>query len=120
MRAAIGELLAVMRRGDLAGFQRLCNRLGIGDRRMSPDELKAAVGELALVAAYRAQRVFARLALVAGACVEWGGSPFGLAGVAPACTLVTMRLRARFSELWPVAGAGVRAVARTTRPRWAN
>ncbi len=120
MRAAIGELLAVMRRGDLAGFQRLCNRLGIGDRRMSPDELKAAVGELALVAAYRAQRVFARLALVAGACVEWGGSPFGLAGVAPACTLVTMRCARDFPSCgrWP--GAGVRAVARTTRPRWAN
>lgn len=67
MRAAIDELLPVMRRGDLAGFQRLYDRLATDGRRMSPDELTAAIGELAPVLAYRPHGVFARLALVAGA-----------------------------------------------------
>ena len=106
LRAAIDELLPVMRRGDLAGFQRIFNRLATEGRGLPPDELTAAVGELAPALAYRPEGVFARLALVAGAYVEWGGSPLPLAEDAPACALVTMRLRARFSELWPVAGGG--------------
>jgi hypothetical protein len=104
LRAVINDLLPVMRRGDLAGFQRIFNRLD--GRGLSPDELTAAVGELAQVLAYRPEGVFARLALTAGAFVEWGGSALPLAASAPACTLVTMRLRARFSELWPAAAGG--------------
>jgi len=73
---------------------------------MQPDEVTAAVGELAQVLACHPEGVFARLALAAGAFVEWGGSPLALAASAPACTLATMRSRARFSELWPVAGGG--------------
>jgi hypothetical protein len=106
LRAAIDELLPVMRRDDVAGFQRIFDRLFAESRGLPPDELTAAVGELAQLLAYRPEGVFARLALVAGAYVEWGGSPLALAETAPACTLVTLRLRARFSELWPVAGGG--------------
>jgi hypothetical protein len=106
MRAAIDELLPVMRRGDLVGFQRLYDRLATDGRGMSPTELTAAVGELAGVLAYRPEGVFSRLALVAGAYVEWGGSPLALAAHAPACTLLTLRLRSRFSELWPAAAGG--------------
>jgi hypothetical protein len=95
-----------MRRGDLAGFQRIFNRLATDGRGLRPDELTDAVGELAQVLAYRPQGVFARLALTAGAFVEWGGSPVPLAKNAPACTLLTLQLRAAFSELWPVVGAG--------------
>src|SRR5215472_6620241 len=95
-----------MRRGDLAGYQRLYDRLATDGRGMSPAELTAAIGELAGVLAYRPEGVFARLALVAGAYVEWGGSPLSLATSAPECALVTMRLRARFSELWPRVGSG--------------
>lgn len=104
LRAAIDDLLPVMRRGDLVGFQRIFNRLD--GRGLSPDELTAAVGELAQVLAYRPEGVFARLALTAGAFVELGGSALPLAASAPACALVTMRLRARFSVLWPVAAGG--------------
>ena len=106
LRAVIHELLPVMRRGDLAGFQRIFNRLCTEGRALPPGELTAAIGELAPVLAYRPEGVFARLALVAGAYVEWGGSPLPLAENAPACALVTMRMRARFSELWPLAGTG--------------
>src|ERR1700734_3204177 len=108
MSSAIGELLSVMGRGDLASFQRIFNRLATDGRQMSAEELTAAIGELAPILAHRPQGVFARLALAAGAYVEWGGSPLALASGAPACTLAAMRLRLRFSELWPVAAGGPR------------
>jgi hypothetical protein len=106
VRATIDELVPVIRRGDLAGFQRIYNRLGTHGRGLSPDELTAAIGELAQVLAYRPEGVFARLALVAGAYVEWGGSALALAANAPACALHTMWLRTKFSELWPAVGGG--------------
>lgn len=95
-----------MRRGDLVGFQRIFERLATAGPDLRPDELTDAVGELAQILAYRPQGVFARLALTAGAFVEWGGSPVPLAENAPACALLTLQLRAAFSELWPVVGVG--------------
>jgi hypothetical protein len=104
--AAIDDLLPVMRRGDLAGFQRIFNRLHRKGRGLSPDKLTAAIGELAPVLARRPEGVFARLALTAGAFVEWGGSALPLAARVPACALAAMRLRTRFSELWPTVAGG--------------
>jgi hypothetical protein len=98
--------MPTMRRGDLAEFQRIFDRLGTDGPGLRPDELTDAVAELAQVLAHRPQGVFARLALIAGAFVEWGGSPVPLAEYAPACALLTMQLRVTFSELWPVVGAG--------------
>ena len=106
LSAAIDDLLPVMRRGDLAGFQQIFSRLHHDGRGLPPDELTAAVGELAPVLARRPEGVFARLALTAGAFVEWGGSALPLAASVPACALLTMLLRARFSELWPAASGG--------------
>jgi hypothetical protein len=106
VHALIGELTPVMRRGDLAGFGRVLQQLGTQGQRLGPDELTEAVGELAQVLAYRPQGVFARLAVLAGAFVEWGASPLALADNAPACAALTMFLRVKFSELWPVVGAG--------------
>lgn len=106
LHARINHLLPVMQNDDLVGFQRIFNHLYRKGRRLSPDELTAAVGELALVLARRPGGVFARLALVAGAFVEWGGSSLPLAAGAPACALAAMRLRARFSELWPTVAGG--------------
>jgi hypothetical protein len=102
----IDELMPVMSRGDLAGFRGLFERLASEGRRLSADELTAAVGELAPVLAHKPEGVFAQLTLIAGAYVEWGGSAVALAANAPTCTLMTMRLRMRFSELWPVVGGG--------------
>ncbi len=104
--AAIDGLLPVMRRGDLAGFQQIFSRLHRDGEGLPPDELSAAISELAPVLARRPEGAFARLALTAGAFVEWGGSALPLAANAPACTLQTMLLRARFSELWPAASGG--------------
>jgi hypothetical protein len=106
LSAAIDGLLPVMQRGDLAGFQQIFSRLHRDGEGLPPDELSAAVGELAPVLARRPEGVFAGLALTAGAFVEWGGSALPLAANAPACTLRTMLLRASFSELWPAASGG--------------
>ena len=106
MSTIIDELLPVMRRGDFPSFQRLLKQLHQEGRRLPPDQLTAAIGQLAPVLAVRPGGVFARLALVAGAFTEWGGSPLALAETAPACALEVLRLRARFSELWPEVGGG--------------
>ncbi len=90
----------------MTAFQRTFDQLGRAGRELSPSDLTAAVGELAQILKYRPAGVFARLALVAGAYVEWGASPLALAENAPGCALVTMRLRQGFSELWPVVGGG--------------
>jgi hypothetical protein len=102
----IADLTPTMDRGDLPGFRQILERLYTDGRHLPPDELSAAIGELARVLAYRPQGVFARLALIAGAYVEWGGSPLPLAENAPACTLMTLDLRGGFSQLWPAVGAG--------------
>lgn len=104
--AVIDQLVPVMRRGDLPGFQRLFEQLFTGGRQLPPDELTAAIGELAPVLAYQPEGVFARLALTAGAYVEWGGSALALAATAPACAVRAMQLRARFSQMWPEVGGG--------------
>jgi hypothetical protein len=102
----IDELGPVMRRGDLEGFQRLIIRLHREGRRLAPDQLTAAIGQLAPLFAEQPGGVLARLALTAGAFTEWGGSPLALAASVPACTLRTLRWRVRFSELWPEVAGG--------------
>jgi hypothetical protein len=102
----IEELPPVMRRGDFRGFQRLFNQLHHEGPRLSPDQLTEAIGQLEPILATHPGGVFARLALVAGAFTEWGGSPLALAATAPVRALEALRLRARFSELWPAVGGG--------------
>ncbi|HLK75710.1 MAG TPA: hypothetical protein VKU77_18920 [Streptosporangiaceae bacterium] len=104
--AVIDELGPAMWRGDFAGFHRLLVRLGGEGPQLAPDQLTAAIGQLAPLLANQPGGVFARLALVAGAFTEWGGSPLALAPYVPASALRALQLRARFSELWPVAGGG--------------
>jgi hypothetical protein len=95
-----------MYRGDLDRCQRIFQELVTDGPNLRPDELTAAVDEVAPVLAQRPQGAFARLALIAGAFVEWGGSSVPLAKGAPTCTLLTLQERAAFSEVWPVVGAG--------------
>lgn len=106
LNATFDELRSVIHGGDLVAFQRIFTELATDGRRWSPDELTAAVGELAQILAYRPEGVFARLALAAGAFVEWGASPVALAANAPACALATMHLRLAFSQLWPAVADG--------------
>lgn len=75
----IEELTPVIRRGDFRGCQRLFNQLYHEGRRLSPDELTEAIGHLEPILARQPGGVFARLALVADAYTEWGGSPLAMA-----------------------------------------
>jgi len=52
------------------------------------------------------QRWFARLTLMAGAFVEWGGSPVALAEYAPSSAMRVMACRMAFSRRWPEVSGG--------------
>jgi hypothetical protein len=104
--AIIDEMLPTMQRGDLNGFHRLHRQLVTEARGRSESDLTEAIERLAPILARRPEGVFARLALAAGAFVEWGGSPLALAENAPACTVMTMMLRVAFLEEWPRVGGG--------------
>jgi len=112
----IGELLPTMRRGDFLGYQELFNRLYYEGRALSPGQLTEAIAELAPVLAVHPGGVFARLALVAGAYAEWGGSAQALAATTPAVALEALRWRARFSELWPNVSDGRAEPSRDQAP----
>ena len=112
----IGELLPTMRRGDFLGYQELFNRLYYEGRELSPGQLTEAIAELAPVLAVHPGGVFARLALVAGAYAEWGGSAQALAATTPAVALEALRWRARFSELWPNVSGGRAEPSRDQAP----
>ncbi len=104
--AIIDELLPTMQRGDLPGFHRLLGQLTTEARGRPAADLTMAIERLAPILARRPEGAFARLALAAGAFVEWGGSPLALAENAPACTLMTMALRIAFSQEWPRVSGG--------------
>jgi hypothetical protein len=84
---------------ELTAYNRILYELD--GRGLPADELTRCVEAFAEVLARRPQGLCARAAVVAGAFVEWGGSPVPLAAVAPRWALQTMRDRVRFSELWP-------------------
>jgi hypothetical protein len=104
--AIIDEMLPAMQRGDLDGFHRLNRKLVNEARGRSASDLTEAIERIAPILARRPEGIFARLALTAGAFVEWGASPLALAENAPACTVMTMMLRMAFSEVWPRVGGG--------------
>lgn len=67
-------------------------------REMSAAELTGLVERLAPVLP-SLWGPFAQLAVFAGACVEWGGSPVPLAEVLPGCTVRALRDTARYPHL---------------------
>jgi len=102
----IDDLLHTMWQGDLDRFRRLFDELYTKARGRSAAELTEAIEHLAPILARRPQGVFAELALIAGACVEWGGSPVALAKAAPTSAVMTMILRVGFSDVWPQVSGG--------------
>lgn len=108
VRAALDRLPAVLERQDLEEFQRIFTTLVPAEARgWTPDELTGLVDRLVPILARRPEGIFARLALTAGAYVEFGGSPVALARNVPACTGMTLMVRRGFSDVWPaVAGDG--------------
>ncbi|MFF4344484.1 hypothetical protein ACFY00_31740 [Kitasatospora sp. NPDC001540] len=95
----IAELLAQMRAGSEEGFRAALASLAEVARAGGPASLTAAVEGLApLLPTLHGS--FARAAVLAGACVERGGSPIALAGVLPERTAVALRMFAMVPSLW--------------------
>ncbi|MFC8721071.1 hypothetical protein [Kitasatospora sp. NPDC057198] len=95
----VDELVAQMRAESEAGFRRALGALGEVARAGGPAALTAAVEALAPLLP-TLHGVFARTAVLAGACVERGGSPAALAGVLPARTAAALRMFAMVPGLW--------------------
>ncbi|MER6536108.1 hypothetical protein ABT215_20330 [Streptomyces sp900105755] len=78
----VDGLVSQMRSGSDSGYRRALSRLVDTARAGGPASLTAAVEALAPWLPGLAGD-FAKTAVLAGACVEWGGSPMPLADVLP-------------------------------------
>jgi hypothetical protein len=94
-----------MRSGSARGYQRALSRLGDTARAGGPASLTAAVEALAPWLPGLAGD-FAKTAVLAGACVEWGGSPMALADVLPQRAAEAMMLNGLVPGCWAEAAPG--------------
>lgn len=105
LRPLIDELVTVMRRGDDAGFRRGFERIWSATQRLGPDELTAVIGDL-VPWLPGLGGVYAKLAVLAGGCVERGGSALPLREVLPARAAEAMECYALVPDLWARAARG--------------
>jgi hypothetical protein len=101
----IADAQAAVLIGDDARFRRCLGVLHGAGQDAGPDDL---TGALAAMGPWLCtlNGVFAKAALLAGAFVEWGGSPLPLAGALPGWVAYKMRLYALFQDVWPRASGG--------------
>jgi hypothetical protein len=101
----IADIKAAVQAGDDARFRRCLARLHAAGQSARADDLTRALDDMAswLCAL---NGLFAKAALVAGAFVEWGGSPLPLAAAVPGWTAYKMQLYALFLDVWPGASGG--------------
>jgi hypothetical protein len=105
LRPLIDDIRDAMRAGDDARFRRCLRSLHGAGRRASVDDLTAALNDMASWLC-SLNGVFSKVALLAGAFVEWGGSPLPLAAALPGWAAYKMRLSALFDAMWPGASGG--------------
>jgi hypothetical protein len=98
-RRLVRRVLDSIEAGDPVGFHRAIVRMEAYLRKRPAADLTAAVADLALFLP-AVGGLYAKLALVAGACVERGGSPLALTKVLPARTAQAMEDWARFPAVW--------------------
>ena len=96
---------AAARAGDDARFRRCLEGLHAAGQSASADDLTGAVASMASWLC-TLNGLFAKAALVAGAFVEWGGSPLPLGETLPGWVAYKMRLYALFQDVWPRASGG--------------
>lgn len=99
LKPLIDDLSQAMQVGDIEGFWAHLGRVAEQARPRPPDELTAVVEDLAEILP-KLSGDFARVAVLAGACVEWGGSPLPLADVLPAQAAKSMLAADVFRVLW--------------------
>ncbi|MEW1777111.1 hypothetical protein [Streptomyces sp. NPDC086777] len=102
----VDELVAQMKSGSIAGYRRALSRLGESARAGGPASSTATVEALAPWLPGLAGD-FAKTAVLAGACVEWGGSPMALADVLPRRAAEAMMLNDLVPGCWAEAAPGL-------------
>lgn len=109
MSSALGSLIADLqaaaRAGDDARFHRCLVSLHVAGQSASADDLTGALEDMASWLC-TLNGLFAKAALLAGAFVEWGGSPLPLAEALPGWAAYKMQLYSLFQDIWPAASGG--------------
>lgn len=101
----IEDLFAGMRSGRLNEFQGLLGRVWQAAQRQEPAELTRGIERLS-VELPGLGGVFAKVAVLAGALVERGGSALPLAATLPSRAATALELSAQFVSVWPTVAGG--------------
>ncbi|MGW3461711.1 hypothetical protein ACWDE9_19865 [Streptomyces olivaceoviridis] len=105
MPRLVDELVTHMKSGSAPAYRAAMKRLADTARAGGPDGLTAAVEALApLLPGLSGD--FAKTAVLAGACVEWGASPMALVDVLPQRVSEAMMLNEVVPEFWEKAARG--------------
>ncbi|MEU6259880.1 hypothetical protein [Streptomyces sp. NPDC047043] len=94
----VDELVAQMRAESGPGYQQALGRLAEAAR--SGSDSATAVVEALAPWLPRMGGIFAKTVVLAGACVEWGGSPTALVDVLPERAALAMDMNALVPDLW--------------------
>lgn len=101
----VNNLVHAMESGDSAEFQSRLGALAKEAQRRGPAYRTAVISQLApMLPDLRGE--FSKVAVLVGACVEWGGSPLPLQDVLPLRVTAAMENYARFSALWTRVSGG--------------
>ncbi|MFM9578132.1 hypothetical protein [Streptomyces caniscabiei] len=100
----VDDLVAQMGSGS-ESYQGTLEKLADAARNDGPDSLTVVVESLAPLLPGLAGD-YATVAVLAGACVEWGGSPMALVDVLPQRAAEAMMLNAAVPDLWSKATGG--------------
>jgi hypothetical protein len=105
LQPLIEELSEAAHAADSPRFHAVYTSIAESARNSSPGELTAALEDLAPLL-YQVVLGFSKLAVLAGALVEWGGSPLPLSQVLSDRALDMMQSYAFFPVVWKVASGG--------------
>ncbi|MGV9562750.1 hypothetical protein [Streptomyces sp. NPDC003480] len=101
----VDDLVTQMKSGSAPAYRTAMKRLADTARAGGPESLTAAVDALApLLPGLGGD--FAKTAVLAGACVEWGASPMALVDVLPRRASEAMMLNEVVPEFWDKAARG--------------
>ncbi|MFJ4680309.1 hypothetical protein [Kitasatospora sp. NPDC088783] len=99
LQLLVRNLVRAIERGDVADFQRRSGEL-LHESRKQDDRFRTAVVEEIARLLPGVAGEFSKLAVVAGACVELGGSPLPLAEVLPVRSAAALEGCVVFAEEW--------------------
>lgn len=105
LRPLIDEMIQAMRDNDLGSFQDLGGQIIQRSQGEPPDFLTAVIEDLAPVLGTVAG-VFSKTAILAGALVEFGGSPLPLSETVPGRAVAAMTFRGAFPAAWEAVSGG--------------